>query len=55
MPVKMGKKTYKTFKGAQRAIAKKKGISMKRAGAYVASVERKRGINPRTGKKTRKK
>jgi hypothetical protein len=54
MPVRMGKKKYKTFKSAQKAVAKKKGISMKRAGAYVASVERKQGINPRTGKKSKK-
>jgi hypothetical protein len=54
MPVRLGKKKYKSFKGAQRAIAKKKGISMKRAAAYVASVERAMGRNPRTGRRLRK-
>ncbi|MGB8934823.1 MAG: hypothetical protein WCC17_06935 [Candidatus Nitrosopolaris sp.] len=36
------------------AIRKKKGISKDRANAYVASVERKQGIEPRTGKRTDK-
>ena len=36
----MGKKTYKSFKGAARAVARKKGISIKRASAYVATVDR---------------
>jgi hypothetical protein len=36
---------------ASAAIQKKKGISKDRANAYVASVERKQGIEPRTGKK----
>jgi hypothetical protein len=40
MPIKIGKRKYKSFKGAQKAVAKKKGISMKRAGAYVATVDR---------------
>lgn len=55
MPVKLGnrKKPYKTFGGAAAAIAKKKGISKERAAAYVAAVERKQGIEPRTGKKKR--
>ena len=53
MPVRMGKKRYKSFGGAAAAIAKKKGISKERAAAYVAAVERKQGRNPRTGKKER--
>lgn len=53
MPAKLGKKKYKSFGSATAAIAKKKGISKERAAAYVASVERKQGINPRTGKKQR--
>jgi len=36
----MGKKRYKTFNSAAKAIAKKKGISMKRAKAYTAVVDR---------------
>lgn len=52
MPIKVGKKRYKTFAGAERA-AKKKGVS--NPGAYVASIERKQGINPRTGRKQKKK
>jgi hypothetical protein len=50
----LGKKKYKSFKGAAAAVAKKKGISKERAAAYVASVERKQGIEPRTGKKIKK-
>jgi hypothetical protein len=51
MPVKLGKKKFKTFKGAASSIAKKKGISKKRAAAYVAKVEMLRtGRHPRTGK-----
>jgi hypothetical protein len=41
MPVKLGSKTYKAHNSAAKAIAKKKGISMDRAHAYVAVVERK--------------
>ena len=41
MPVKIGKKKYKTFNKAKAAVAKKKGISKERAAAYVATVERK--------------
>lgn len=55
MPVRMGKKKYKTFGGAVGAVRKKKGWGKARASAYVAAVERKQGINPRTGKKTKKK
>ena len=53
MPVKLGKKKYEKFSDASAAIQKKKGISKDRANAYVASVERKQGIEPRTGKKTK--
>ena len=53
MPVKLGKKKYEKFSDASAAIQKKKGISKDRANAYVASVERKQGIEPRTGKRTK--
>ena len=51
MPVKLGKKKYKKFSDASAAVQKKKGISKERANAYVASIERKQGIEPRTGTK----
>jgi hypothetical protein len=54
MPVKLGKKKYEKFSDASPAIQKKKGISKDRANAYVASVERKQGIEPRTGRKKTK-
>ena len=54
MPVKLGKKKYEKFSDASAAIQKKNGISKDRANAYVASVERKQGIEPRTGKKKTK-
>ena len=54
MPVKLGKKKYKKFSDASAAGQKKKGISKERANAYVASVERKQGIEPRTGTKRKK-
>lgn len=54
MPVKLGKKSYKNFASAKEAVKKNKGISDKRASAYVASVERAQGKDPRTGKKTKK-
>ena len=53
MPVKLGKKKYEKFSDASAAIRKKEGISKDRANAYVASVESKQGIEPRTGKKTK--
>ena len=40
MPVRMGSKKYKTFGRAVSAVRKKKGLSKKRASAYVATVER---------------
>ena len=55
MPVKLGKKKYEKFSDASAAIQKKKGISKDRANAYVASVERKQGTEPRTGKRTKAK
>ena len=55
MPVKLGKKKYEKFSDASAAIQKKKGISKDRANAYVAPVERKQGIEPRTGKRTKAK
>ncbi|MGC1132377.1 MAG: hypothetical protein WA941_06115 [Nitrososphaeraceae archaeon] len=54
MPVKLGKKSYKNFASAKEAVKKNKGISDERASAYVASVERAQGKDPRTGKKTKK-
>jgi hypothetical protein len=54
MPVKLGKKKYEKFSDASAAIQKKKGISKDRANAYVASVERKQGIEPRTEKNINK-
>jgi hypothetical protein len=54
MPVKLGKKKYEKFSDASAEIQKKKGISKDRANAYVAAVERKQGIEPRTGTKTKK-
>jgi predicted DNA-binding WGR domain protein len=47
----MGKKKYKTFGTAAAAVAKKKGISKKRAKAYVATVERAQGKIPGRRKK----
>ena len=55
MSVKLGKKKYEKFSDASTAIQKKKGISKDRANAYVASVERKQGIEPRTGTRKTKK
>jgi hypothetical protein len=54
MPVKSGKKSYKNFASAKEAVKKNKGISDERASAYVASVERAQGKDPRTGEKTKK-
>jgi hypothetical protein len=55
MPVKMGKKKYKTFGGAVKSVMRKKGLSKKRASAYVAAVEMKRtGKSPRTGKRIKR-
>ena len=52
MPIKIGKKKYEKFSDASAAIQKKKGISKERANAYVATIERRQGIEPRTGRKT---
>lgn len=41
MPILIGHRCFQKFKAAARAIAKKKRISMKRASAYVAVVERR--------------
>jgi hypothetical protein len=41
MPIKTGKKKYKSFNTAAVAVAKKKGISKERAKAYVAVIDRK--------------
>lgn len=50
MPVKLGKKKFKSFAGAKKAVAKK---GIKNPAAYVAQVERLQGIDPRTGKKVK--
>lgn len=52
MPV--GKKSYKNSEGAKEAVKRDKRLSEKRASAYVASVERAQGKDPRTGKKIKK-
>ena len=54
MPVNLGKKSYKNSEGAKEAVKRDKGLSEKRASAYVASVERAQGKDPRTGKKIKK-
>jgi hypothetical protein len=54
MPVKLGKKSYKNFEKAKEAVKKNKGLSDKRASAYVAAVERAQGKDPRTGNKIKK-
>lgn len=41
MPIRMGKKKYKSFGGAVKAVMKKKGLSKKRASAYVATIDRR--------------
>jgi len=45
MPIKIGSKTFSSFKSARDYIAKKNGWSLKRAAKYVAAIERKE--NPR--------
>lgn len=50
MPVRLGKKKYKSFAAAKRAVAKK---GIRNPAAYVAQVERLQGRNPRTGKKVK--
>jgi lipoate-protein ligase A len=50
MPVRMGKKKFKTFAAAKKAVAKK---GIKNPAAYVAQVERLQGRDPRTGKKVK--
>lgn len=52
MPIKIGKKKYEKFADASAAIQKKKGTSKERANAYVATIERRQGIEPRTGRRT---
>lgn len=52
MPIRLGKKKYKSFSGAKRAIMKKKGLSAKRAAAYVAVIDRKQN---KKGKRKRAK
>lgn len=50
MPIKIGKKKYKTFASAKKAAARK---GIRNPAAYVATVERLQGRNPRTGKKVK--
>ena len=47
----MGTKKYKKFSSAAAAIAKKKGWSMERASAYVATIDRIQNKKP--GAKTK--
>jgi hypothetical protein len=54
MPVKLGKKSYKSFDDAKKSVKKKKGLSDERASRYVAAVERAQGKDPRTGKTIKK-
>ena len=54
MPVKLGKKSYKNFEKAKEAVKKNKGLSDKRASAYVAAVERAQGRDPSTGNKIKR-
>jgi hypothetical protein len=51
MPLKLGKKKYKSFAGAKKAVA---GKGIKNPAAYVAAIERAQGIDPRTGKKIKR-
>jgi hypothetical protein len=46
----MGKKKYKSFGKATAAVAKKKGLSKKRAAAYVATVERAQKVKKKKAK-----
>lgn len=41
MPIKIGKRTFKTFNGAVRYIRRTKRFSLERAKAYVATIDRK--------------
>jgi len=54
IPVRLGKKSYKNFASAKEAVKKTKRLSEERASAYVASVERAQGKDPKTGKKITK-
>lgn len=51
MPIKLGKKKFKTFSGAKKAVAKK---GIRNPAAYVAAIERAQGVDPRTGKKIKR-
>jgi hypothetical protein len=51
MPVKIGKKRYKSFAGAKKAAARK---GIRNPAAYVAAIERAQGRDPRTGKKIKR-
>ncbi len=54
MPIKFGKKKYKSFSSAVGAIRRKKGLSKSRASAYVAAVETAQGRDPRTHRRIRR-
>jgi hypothetical protein len=51
MPVKIGKKKYKSFSSAKKAAARK---GIRNPAAYVAAIERAQGRDPRTGKKIKR-
>lgn len=51
MPIKLGKKKFKSFAGAKKAVAKK---GIRNPAAYVAAIERAQGVDPRTGKKIKR-
>lgn len=51
MPIKIGKKSYKNFAAAERAVARKPGVG--NPAAYTASIARAQGDLP--GKRKRKK
>jgi hypothetical protein len=54
LPLKIGKKKYKSFSTAASSIAKSKGISKERASAYVATIARAKGDLPPAKKKKKK-
>ena len=52
MPIKVKGKKYKTFTGAKNAVKKSKGLSDKKAAAYVATVDRAQNKKGKTKSKT---
>lgn len=51
IPVKIGRKKYKSFASAKKAAARK---GIRNPAAYVAAIERAQGRDPRTGKKIKR-